>query len=82
MLKRADYQISKIQVPAKRARSLDTAKVEEIAESILEEGQKTPVQLRKAGAKFILVEGFHRLEAMRALGEETIEGYLVQARQH
>ena len=29
---------------------------------------------------YILVEGYHRLEAARALGEETIVAYLVQAR--
>jgi hypothetical protein len=28
------------------------------------------------------VEGLHRLEACKQLGEDTIVGYLVQARQH
>lgn len=82
MLDRATYPIDKIQVPVKRAKTLDAAKVETIAESILEEGQKTPIQLRKAGEKFVLIEGLHRLEALRALGEDMIEGYLVKARQH
>ena len=35
-----------------------------------------------AVAVFVLVEGLHRLEACRQLGEETIFGYLVQARRH
>jgi sulfiredoxin len=30
----------------------------------------------------VLVEGLHRLEACRKLGEQTIIGYLVQARRH
>ncbi len=82
MLNKLPYQIADIQVPVKRAKTLDAAKVEEIAESILEEGQKTAIQLRKSGEGFILVEGLHRLEALRALGETEVEGYLVQARRH
>jgi hypothetical protein len=30
----------------------------------------------------VLVEGLHRLEACKALGETTIAGYLVQAAKH
>jgi sulfiredoxin len=82
MLKREPFPIARIYVPAKRARTLDPAKVEDIAESILEEGQRTPIQVRADGERFVLVEGLHRLEALKALGEETVEGYLVQARRH
>jgi len=82
MLVRQPYLIAKIQVPAKRAKTLDPDKVNEIAESILEQGQTTPIQLRASGDKFVLVEGLHRLEALRALGETSVEGYLVQARRH
>src|SRR5215831_3417040 len=35
-----------------------------------------------AGRRFVLVHGLHRLEACRALGEETIFGYLTQAPKH
>ena len=34
------------------------------------------------GERFVLVEGLHRVEACRSLGEETILAYLVQARRH
>ena len=54
----------------------------EIAESILEKGQQTPILVRKDGERFVLVEGLHRLEACKSLGEATIAGYLVQARRH
>jgi hypothetical protein len=30
----------------------------------------------------VLIEGLHRLEALRALGEDTVEAYIVQARKH
>ena len=82
MLKKEQFPIARIYVPVKRARTLDPAKVEELAERILEEGQRTPIQVRADGERFVLVEGLHRLEALKALGETTVDGYLVQARRH
>jgi len=69
-------------VPAKRAKTLDPDKVLALAEDMLENGQTTPVRLRPDGERYVLIEGLHRLEALRALGEMTIEGYLVRARLH
>lgn len=71
-------QIADIRVPVKRLRTLDPARVDEIAQSMLEEGQKTPIRVRADGARFVLVEGLHRLEACKALGEKTIVGVVVQ----
>jgi sulfiredoxin len=82
MLKTKIFQIATIHVPVKRAKTLDRDKVDRIAESILEDGQTAPIQVRADGERFVLVEGLHRLEAMKALGESTINGYLVQARMH
>ena len=82
MLKTKPFQIATIHVPVKRAKTLDMSKVGQIAERILEEGQTTPILLRADGDRFVLIQGLHRLEAMKALGEKTIDGYLVQARQH
>jgi ParB-like chromosome segregation protein Spo0J len=82
MLKARTIQIAAIHVPVKRVKTLDPDKVARIAENILEEGQATPIQVRTDGDRFVLVEGLHRLEAMKALGETTIDGYLVQARKH
>jgi ParB-like chromosome segregation protein Spo0J len=56
--------------------------VDEIAESMIEEGQRTAIMVREDGARMVLVEGLHRLEACKALGEETIIGVVVQARAH
>jgi ParB-like chromosome segregation protein Spo0J len=53
-----------------------------IAESMLQVGQQTPILVRQDGERFVLVEGLHRLEACKQLGEDTIVGYVVQARQH
>lgn len=82
MLEKETFELEKIYVPVKRMKTLDPAKVQEIAESILEEGQLTPIRLRAGKGRFVLLEGLHRLEALRALGETTVEGYLVHARLH
>ena len=44
--------------------------------------KKTPIQVRFDGKRHILVEGLHRLEASKWLGETMIDGYLVQAKRH
>ena len=49
---------------------------------MLSSGQTTPIMVRADGARFVLVEGLHRLEAAKALGERTIVGYRVDARKH
>ena len=82
MMRRESFPIADIYVPVKRRAELDPKKVQELAESILEKGQQTPIMVRKDGERFVLIEGLHRLEACRQLGEKTIAGYLVQARRH
>ncbi|MCP5086146.1 MAG: ParB N-terminal domain-containing protein [Rhodobacteraceae bacterium] len=82
MLQKKIIPISQVYVPVKRAKTLEPAKVEELAESILENGQTTPIRLRAGNDRFVLIEGLHRLEALKALGEETVEGYVVHARLH
>jgi sulfiredoxin len=74
--------IDEIYVPVKRRKTLDRKVVDKLAESILEQGQLVPVLLRRDQDKYILVEGLHRLEACRALGETTIRAMIVQARRH
>jgi uncharacterized ParB-like nuclease family protein len=76
------FPISEIYVPAKRAKTLDPEKVQALAEDILENGQKVPIRLREGKGRYVLQEGLHRLEALRALGEESIQGYLARARLH
>jgi ParB-like chromosome segregation protein Spo0J len=67
----------------KRRATLKPDLVQEIAASMLEVGQQTPIMVRQEdGGRLVLVEGLHRLEACKQLGEDTIFGYLVQARLH
>jgi ParB-like chromosome segregation protein Spo0J len=82
MMKRETFAIADIYVPVKRRATLKPDLVQEIAASMLEAGQQTPIQVRQDGKRLVLVEGLHRLEAAKALGETTILAYLVQARKH
>ena len=82
MMKRETFVVANIYVPIKRRLTLDPKRVDEIAQSMLSDGQKTPILVRPDGKRFVLVEGLHRLEAAKALGEQTIVGYCVDARKH
>jgi ParB-like chromosome segregation protein Spo0J len=74
------FKIAEIYVPTKHRQRLDPVKVNTIAESMLEDGQRTPISVRRGSERLVLVEGLHRLEACKSLGEETIAGVIVRAR--
>jgi ParB-like chromosome segregation protein Spo0J len=82
MLRVHRVRVDDIYVPTARRKTLEPDKVRSLAEDILENGLKTPVQVRRDGERHVLVEGLHRLEAARLLGETEIDAYLVQARRH
>jgi len=82
MMKRETFAIADIYVPTKRRATREQKRVDEIAASMLEDGQQTPILVRADGDRFVLIEGLHRLEAARALGETTIFGFRVDARKH
>jgi len=80
LMENQTFAIKDIYVPAKRRTTLKPETVQEIAKSMLEKGQLTPILVRRDGQRYVLVEGLHRLEACKALGETTIVGLLVRAR--
>ncbi len=80
LLKTLKVSINEIYVPKGRRKTLEQKKADDLAEDILENGQKVPIQVRQGKGRFVLVEGLHRLEACILLGEEKISAYLVQAR--
>ena len=82
MMKRETIPIANIYVPIKRRATLEQKRVDEIAASILDKGLQTPILVRADRSRFVLVEGLHRLEAAKALGEKTISGFIVDARKH
>ncbi|WP_128925435.1 ParB N-terminal domain-containing protein [Bradyrhizobium guangxiense] len=79
MPKPESFPIEKIFVPTKQKKTLKPETVAEIAESMLDIGQQTPISVRRDGDRLVLVEGLHRLEACKALGETTILGVVVTA---
>ena len=82
MLRDVVLEIDTIYVPAKRRKTLDPARLESLAEDIIENGQLTSIQVRQGNGRYVLIHGLHRLEALRALGEETVKALIVQARKH
>ena len=74
------FSIKDVYIPSKRRKTLQASKVSTLAESILEDGMKVPIQVRQGNGRFVLVEGLHRLEACRALGETKIACIIVHAR--
>ncbi len=74
--------IDDVYVPARLRAALDPEKVDTLAESILELGQQTPISVRHDGERYILVAGLHRMEACKALGEDSMTAILVRAAQH
>lgn len=73
------FPIDKIHVPEKKRKALNPGVVEELAESILEVGQREAILVRREKDHFVLVEGLHRLEACKALGEGAIMGLVISA---
>ena len=82
LMKSVPVALDEIYVPVKLRAGLDPAKVAALAESILEQGQQSPIQVRRDKERYVLVTGLHRLEAVRSLGEKTIPALIVAARRH
>ncbi len=74
--------IDQIYVPTKRRAEIDSARIDALAEDILEAGLKVPISVRQGKDRYVLVAGLQRLEAMRALGEATITAIVVGSPQH
>jgi ParB-like chromosome segregation protein Spo0J len=75
-------KIEEIHVPSDRRKELDLQRVETVAEKIMEEAKEQPILVRRGKDRYVLVKGVHRLEASKALGEETIQAYIVSARRY
>ena len=82
MMRIEKFPVAQIYVPVKRRATLVQARVDELAASMLKDGQQVPIKVRADGDRFVLIEGLHRLEAAKALGDTTILGYRVDARKH
>jgi ParB-like chromosome segregation protein Spo0J len=77
MLKSVFLDLGELYIPVKRRNEIDQEKVAALAEEILEDGQKVPIQVRRDKKRYVVVNGAHRIEAVRLLGEERIEAIIV-----
>lgn len=67
-------------VVADRLGTVQEAWVDAIATSMAESSQHTPIRVAKAkGKKYRLIDGAHRIEAKRQLGEKTIRAEITKA---
>jgi len=82
MLRAHRIKVDSIYVPTERRKTLHPETARILAEDILENGMKMPIQVRFDGKRHVLIEGLHRLEAAKFLGETEIDAYIVQARKH
>jgi sulfiredoxin len=65
MMRRERFEIASIYVPVKRRSTLNPDVVQQIAQSMLESGQETPILVRRDGDRLVLVHDLHRLEACK-----------------
>ncbi|WP_085901526.1 ParB N-terminal domain-containing protein [Kiloniella majae] len=81
MLKVHTLNIDEIYVPAGRRKEFDPEKLKITADKIMEETEQTPISVRQGKGRYVLLRGIHRLEARKALGETTIKGHILHAKQ-
>jgi len=81
-MKPVDVKITDIYVPAGRRKEIDADRVAELAETILDDDDLLPIQVRPDKGRYVLIKGVNRLEARKSLGDETVQVFVVQARQH
>lgn len=86
MMMPRDLPIADIYVPVDRRKELDPERVEQRVQDLLDGHEPRPIQVRedvrKDGVRYVLIKGIHRLEAHKAVGDETIAAFIVSARRH
>jgi sulfiredoxin len=80
-----NLKIADIKITGRR-RALKPAKINELAESIASLGLQSPITVRlvkrdlgwgKAKTEWVLVNGLHRMEAMKQLGQKKIPRFII-----
>jgi hypothetical protein len=82
VLKTVPIKLDDIYVPTGLRKELDQGKTAQAAEDMMDGEESKPIQVRQGKDRYVLLKGLHRVEAAKALGEETIEGIVVAARKH
>jgi uncharacterized ParB-like nuclease family protein len=82
LLKTVIAKIAEIYIPLDRRKEIDPEAIDAAAQKMMEGVEERPIQVRLGKARYVLVKGVNRLEAHKALGEENIKAYLVQAKRY
>jgi ParB-like chromosome segregation protein Spo0J len=72
MLRPRLIPVDAVAVSAERLETLHPPTVRLLAADIAENGLKRAIEVREEGAGYVLLEGLHRLEAVKWLGEASI----------
>ncbi|NVJ98163.1 MAG: ParB N-terminal domain-containing protein [Alphaproteobacteria bacterium] len=79
MLKIVPIKVDEIYIPTARRGELNQSQLDAVTEKMLNGEEQKPIRVRRGKGRFVLIEGVHRLEASKALGEAEIGAYIVQA---
>jgi sulfiredoxin len=82
LLKTVAVKIAEIYIPADRRKEINPEAIDAAAQKMLEDSEERPIQVRLGKDRYVLVKGVNRLEAHKALGEESIQAYIVQAKRY
>jgi sulfiredoxin len=82
LLKTVIVKIAEIYIPADRRKEIDPEAIDAAAQKMLEGVEERLIQVRLGKERYVLVKGVNRLEAHKALGEESIKAYIVQAKRY
>lgn len=74
--------IADIYIPVDRRKELDPERVEQRIQDLMDGHEDRPIQVREGKGRYVLIKGVHRLEAHKAVGDETIQAFIVSARRH
>ena len=77
-----DLPIAEIYIPTDRRKELDQERVDQRIQDLMDGHEERPIQVREGKGRYVLIKGVHRLEARKAVGDETIQAYIVSARRH
>lgn len=69
--------IKEIYVPKKHLEGFTPTKVIELAEAMMEGEDIKPIKIREGKGRYVLIEGVHRLQACKEVGETEINAYIV-----
>jgi len=78
-LNKKHINIKEIYVPKKHIEGFSPKKVLELTEILMEGGELESIKIREGKGRYVLIEGVHRLEAFKAVGEKVIFAHIIGA---